>query len=192
MKLTPDDIPCLVQSKYLRLSKKQAQELTTPDDADELFDSVDDYEEILIGGGDANGKLEFNLARFKFIKDLEFTTMPDGDFYFQKFKSKDGDTMFHLVKIYSVISRIPRLPNCVETLMHCSIKELETDATRLKLNDFRKTHKWLVGQIINWYFEFTYERLNNIKIFRDLDMDYTYNDETIKLYPNLIAEIQGF
>ena len=185
MKLTADDIPCLVQSKYVELPKKRVLDLTTPEDVNDLFETdADNYEEILIGGGNVSSKIEFNIARCKYVVDMEFTNMPDGDFYFQKYKSKDGNTMYRLVKIYDIITRIPRAPNCVEALMQYSVDELLIDTTRLKLNAGKKTHKWLAYEIINWYFDFTYERLN-------MDTDYIYNDESIELYPNLIAEIQG-
>ena len=197
MKLTPDDIPCLVKAKYICLPKKRIASLTNAEDVDECFYDIG-YEEILIGGGDANSKLEFNLARFSSIKHLEFTTMPDGDFYFQKFKNKDDATIYHLVKINSIISRIPQAPNCIHALMKYSFEELQEDITRWrKLDDSRRSHKLLAYEIMSWYFNFMYDRKQLSNKFEWISdcCESVYVDEEgdeISNYPNLIAEIQGY
>ena len=189
MKLTADDIPCLVKSKYIQLPKKRVLSLTKPEDVDECFDESNScYEEILIGGGNISSKIEFNIARCKCMVNMEFTNMPDGDFYFQKYKSHDGNTMYRLVKIYAVISRIPRAPNCITTLMKYSAYELKTDLNRLYLC-LLENHKNLVLAVMAWYAEFSYDR---IKLGSN---DGKYGDgdgDEIAIYPNLIAEIQGW
>ena len=124
--------------------------------------------------------------------------MPDGDFYFQKFKNKDDATIYHLVKINSIISRIPQAPNCIHALMKYSFEELQEDITRWrKLDDSRRSHKLLAYEIMSWYFNFIYDRKQLSNKFEWISdcCESVYVDEEgdeISNYPNLIAEIQGY
>lgn len=193
MKLTQDDIPCLVKAKYIRLPKKRINDLATADDVAELFDNeVDCYEEILIGGGNASSKIEFSIARYTTCKDLEYTSMPDGDFYFSKIKKSDGSTYFYLVKIYKVITRIPRAPNCIKSIMNYSVNELEIDMKRLGMeNSCNSSHYKYVSMIMNWYVEIGW---NRYEWYRNEDTSYDDDGDDISIYPyhNLLDEIAGY
>mgnify|MGYP003330853228 CR=1 FL=1 len=87
--------------------------------------------------------------------------------------------------------RIPSYKNNILTEIYNIRKEKINDISCVEEGDYITAIIEFSGlMFFNKLFMPIYE-IQKIKIFKDMDTDYIYNDETLELYPNMIAEIQG-
>lgn len=208
-KIKEHDIPCTIVAKYAYVySETYASICANKYDFNDFWNyEVEEYEEILIGEYSLASttlqstilKYEFNINNLKTKKKLQEYNTEDFIHYFKMEKDGIGKQYYHIVKVYCILQRIPRAPNCIISLFNYTVDELQNDII-MRMGGPKKNevldHKSLTLLILKWYANFNYNRIclkskiGNIKLLdkdNNEDLEIEYN-----LYSNLIDEIQGY